>query len=74
MLHSPRNIADKKALEAFIAKSGYEFSELEMNDVRYLRVESSDISELGVKICREFYHLSPNEKIELLADGFEWQP
>jgi hypothetical protein len=72
VLLSPRNIADRKALSTFITNSGYKFSELEANDVKYLRVEGSNISELGVKICREFYRLSSSEKIELLAEGFEW--
>jgi hypothetical protein len=74
VLLSPRNIADKEALSAFIASSGHAVSEHEMNDVKYLRVEGSGVSELGVKICREFYHLTPDEKMELLAEGFEWQP
>ena len=72
VLLSPRNIADQKALSSFIIKSGYKISEREENEVKYLRVEGSGVSVLGGKICREFYHLSPNEKIELLTDGFEW--
>ena len=72
VLLSPRNIADQKTLSTFIIKSGYKFSELKANDVKYLRVEGNGVSELGVKICREFYHLSSDEKIELLAEGFEW--
>ena len=72
VLLSPRNIADRKALSTFIIKSGYKISEREENDVKYLRVEGNGISDLGGKICREFYHLSFDEKIELLADGFEW--
>lgn len=73
VLLSPRNIADKKALSAFITSAGHAVSEHEMNDVRYLRVEGKRISELGVKVCREFYHLTPDEKIELLTEGFDWQ-
>ena len=72
VLLSPRNIADQKALSTFITKFGYKISEREQNDVKYLRVEGNGVSELGVKICREFYHLPSDEKIELLTDGFEW--
>ena len=72
VLLSPRNIVDQKALSTFITDSGYKIFEREENDVKYLRAEGNGVSELGGKICREFYHLSPKEKIELLTDGFEW--
>ncbi len=72
VLLSPRNIADQKAISTFITDSGYKIFEREENDVRYFRVEGNGVSELGVKICREFYHFPSDEKIELLTDGFEW--
>lgn len=43
----------------------------EMNAVRYLRVEGKDLENLGIKILRDFYHLAPEAKLQLIIEGFD---
>ena len=74
VLLSPRNISDKERISTFITSSGHAIAEREMNNVKYLRVEGPEMAKLGIKICSEFYQVASNEKIELLTQGFEWQP
>ena len=48
---------------------GYTVAKREMNAVRYLRVEGKDLKNLGIKILRDFYHLAPEAKLELITEG-----
>jgi hypothetical protein len=74
VLLAPKNIADKDAVAEFISSRGHSVLQREGNNVRYLRVESGDIQELGVQIADEFYHLGRDAKINLITEGFEWKP
>ena|ERR1019366_4304345 len=74
VLIAPRNIADKDSIAQFISRCGHPVSEREGNNVHYLRIESGDVQELGVKIATEFYHLAANGKVDLITEGFEWKP
>ena len=74
VLISPLNTADRAGVSEFAAKLGYRFDEREMNGVRYLRVTGSGIPELGAKIIREFYKISPDAKLGMITEGFKWQP
>ena len=49
-------------------------TEREMNNVRYLRVEGSDLDKLGMSIIVELYRIEPNAQLELITKGFEWPP
>ena len=68
VLEAPQNIKDETAVADFIKLNGYTISK-DMEDVHYLRVEGEGIDQLGVKILRDFYHLPPDTKLELIADG-----
>jgi hypothetical protein len=74
VLIGPRNIADRTKISEFAATLGYRFKECEMNDTRYLRVTGSGISDLGKSIIKDFYKLNLNTKLDLVTEGFEWQP
>ena len=74
VLNSPRNIADQAKISEFASKLGYRLEQHEVNNVRYLRVTGSGISELGVKIIKDFYKVDPSSKIEMITEGFKWQP
>jgi len=74
VLLAPRNIADQAKVSEFAAKLGYRLDAHEMNNVRYLRVTSGSISELGEKIIEDFYKISPDTKLEMITEGFKWQP
>ena len=69
VLEAPQNIKDETALADFIKRNGYIVSKNDMEDVHYLRVEGEGIANLGVKILREFYHLPPDTKLELIVEG-----
>lgn len=68
VLEAPQNIKDETAVADFIKLNGYTISK-DMEDVHYLRVEGEGIDQLGVKILRDFYHLPPDTKLELIVDG-----
>jgi hypothetical protein len=74
VLLSPRNIADKDKIAAFIKERHYTVSERELNGVRFLRVEDGDLVQLGMQIVGEFYHLQNDSQMEFNKDGFEWRP
>jgi len=74
VLISPRNIADREGIREFGSKLGYQLSEREMNGVRYLRVTGSGISEFGAKIISDFYKMAPDNKLEMITEGFKWKP
>ena len=74
VLIGPRNVADKTKISEFSSKLGYRLEEHERNKVHYLRVTGSSISELGVRIIEDFYKIDPNTKLEMITEGFEWQP
>ena len=68
----PRNIKDKRRIYNFLKQHRYKVLDLEMNNVRYLRIENDDIALAGIQVITEFYGLTHNEEIELLVDGFKW--
>ncbi len=71
VLIGPRNVADKAKVFEIASRMGYHLEEHEMNDVRYLRVTGSGISELGVRIIQGVYKIDPNSQIlDLLTEGF----
>jgi hypothetical protein len=74
VLLSPRNIADKDKIAAFIKERHYTVSERELNGVRFLRVEDGGLVQLGMQIVGEFYHLQNDSQMEFNKDGFEWRP
>ena len=68
------NIADKEKVSAFAAQRGHSMTEHEMNNVRYLRVEGSNLESLGTSIVVELYGIPRNAQLGLITDGFEWPP
>jgi hypothetical protein len=74
VLLGPRNIADQKRVSEFASKVGYHLDEHEMNHARYLRLTGSGISDLGAKIIRELYQVGPDTELEMITEGFQWQP
>jgi hypothetical protein len=74
VLNGQRNSADQAKVSDFAAKLGHRLDEREMNGVRYLRVTGSGISELGANIIQDCYHVSPDAKLGMITEGFNWQP
>lgn len=68
----PRNIADKDEIVRFASKAGYMLSEVENETLRSLRYEGEGIADLGKRIICGFYEIDPDEKVDLIAEGFEW--
>ena len=71
VLIAPQNIKDEAPVLDFIKRLGYTASKREMNDVCHLRVEGKGIEDLGLKLLRDFYHLAPEAKLELIIEGFD---
>jgi len=74
VLLGSRNIADQKRINEFASKAGYRLEEHETNRVRYLLLTGNGISDLGAKIIRELYQVAPDTELEMITEGFEWQP
>ena len=71
VLIAPQNLKDETRVLDFIKGLGYTASKREMNDVHYLRFEGKGIEDVGLKILRDFYHLAPEAKLELIIEGFD---
>jgi hypothetical protein len=71
VLLAPRNVEDELELADFMKRDGYTVLKREMNEVRYLRVEGDDLENLGIRILRDFYHLAPEARLELITEGFD---
>jgi hypothetical protein len=69
-----RNIADEAKVRDFALKLGHRLEVHEMNKVRYLRTTASGIPELGMKIVSDLYHIPPDTKVDMITEGFNWQP
>jgi hypothetical protein len=74
VLLGPRNIADEAKVRDFALKLGHRLEVHEMNKVRYLRTTGSGISELGMKIMSDFYQVPTDTKVDMITEGFKWQP
>jgi hypothetical protein len=74
VLVAPRNIEDESRFLDFARQRGFEPTRLEMNQVKYLRVEAGDIAKLCSDVIREMYRTPASTKIELITEGFEWRP
>jgi hypothetical protein len=74
VLIGPRNEADREKVSEFAARLGSRLEEHDMNRVRYLRVTGSGIGNLGAKIITDFYHISADTKLDIVTEGFKWQP
>lgn len=74
VLIAPQNIADKEAIREFLARGGRVVNERVENGVKYLRVEGSGLEELGLGIMTEFYHLTPETRVDLVVEEFKWTP
>lgn len=70
VLLGQRNIADKAHMTEFITSRGHAVSEIEMNEVKYLRVEDGDLDKLGLSIVEEFYGMPRDADIGVLVSGF----
>jgi len=67
------NIADKAKVIETASKFGYRLEEREMNEVPYLRMTGSGISELGLKIITDLYKIDPNTRLDMITEGFKWE-
>ncbi len=68
VLEAGQNVRDEAAVSEFIKRNGYTVSKV-ADDPSYLRVEGKGLDDLGIKILRDFYHLTPDTKLELIVEG-----
>ena len=74
VLRAPRNISDKEKFSEFARSRGHIVTEHEGNGVRYLRIEGPKVAYLGAQVAQEFYGLSSDAEINLIAEKFQWEP
>lgn len=75
VLLGPANIAEREHVSEFMEGHGYTpTTERVGNNVHYLRVEGQCIDSLGVMLLRECYGLSDSSPLDVITDGFRWQP
>jgi hypothetical protein len=74
VLIGPRNIADKAKVLELASKLGHQLEERFENNCRYLRLSGDGIAELGARIIQDLYKIAPDTKLEIMTEGFEWQP
>lgn len=68
------NITHKGEIIKFTENLGYAVIEKEAaNKEKYLHVEGSRISDLGIRIIRDFCKIDPHTKLDLVIEGFNWQ-
>jgi len=72
VLLGPRNIQDKEKFRAFAHAHGVEPVFRSENGVSYLRVEQGDIPKFTARVVTEMYHLTANEPLGLVYEGFDW--
>jgi hypothetical protein len=72
VLLAPRNIEDKDRYLEFARAAGFLPKVMEMNGVKYLRVEEGDIAQLCERVITSMYGRPKSEKIELIVEGFKW--
>lgn len=72
-LIAPGNITDKDDIIKFSENLGYAVIEKEaVNKEKYLHIEGSRISDLGIRIISDFYKIDPHTKLDLVIEGFNW--
>jgi hypothetical protein len=66
------NITDKERFTKFASQRGYQVTEKEGNNVKYLRVEAGDLPALCAAVIREMYSLPEGTELDLIPEGFTW--
>jgi hypothetical protein len=74
VLIGPRNVTDRTKVSEIASKLGHHLEEHEMNNVHYLRLTGPGISELGAIVIQDLYKIDPGTKLEMITEGFKWQP
>ena len=74
VLIGPRNVADRARVIDYALRLGYRLEERNENECPFLRMTGSGISELGAGIIHDVYKIDRHTKLELMTQGFEWQP
>ena len=72
ILIGKQNVQDKDKFAQFAAQQGYKFAELEMNNVKYLRVEKGDLPKLCKMVISNLYSMPSDADLKLIQEGFKW--
>jgi hypothetical protein len=66
------NIQDKGKFAQFAGQLGYTVTALEMNHVKYLRVEDGDLPKLCEAVISNLYSMPRDTDLHLIPQGFTW--
>jgi hypothetical protein len=73
-LSTPRNLQDEERFLAFARAAGFQPRLMETNGIRHYRIDEGDLLQLCTRVITELYDRPPETEIELIVEGFEWQP
>jgi hypothetical protein len=72
VLIGAQNIQDRDKFAQFAGRLGYSVTSLEMNNVKYLRVEDGDLPKLCEAVISDLYTMPPDADLDLIPEGFKW--
>jgi hypothetical protein len=72
VLLAPANLNTQARFVSFFERKGRTVMRLEMDAVRYLRVEGDDLPELLDEFLRAAFGVTSEQKMDLIAEGFSW--
>jgi hypothetical protein len=74
VLLAPRNVEDEARFIEFAVQRGFSPKKHEENNVKYWRVERGDIAKLCADVIDDMYKIATDSDVELITEGFTWQP
>jgi hypothetical protein len=72
VLLAPLNLESRSRFVAFFERKGQTVGAREMNDVKYLRVEGGEPAALLQEFLSSEFKVAPEQKMDLIAEGFVW--
>lgn len=73
VLISPLNVDAQERFRSFFNQKACAVFQREMNDVKYLRVQTGHLSQLLQEFLRQEFGVTSGQAMSLIASGFKWE-